>query len=340
MNTFGTLFTLTTAGESHGPALTGIIDGMPAGIRIDFDRIRLEMARRRPGRHHTTARTEDDEVTFLSGLLDGVTLGTPIAFIIPNTDTRPSDYTHLASTFRPSHADYTYQAKYGIRDVRGGGRSSARETALRVVGGALALQALERRGVNVEAFTLSVGGEEIGQGSEAESRLEQILEDARRDGDTLGCEIGCIVTGLPAGVGEPIYDKLSARLAYAMMSINAAHAFGYGYGASFGHARGSETADIFEVRADGSVGTRTNYSGGIQGGISNGMPVEFSVTFKPLPTLMRPMPSINAKGEEIKIEPRGRHDVCAAPRAVAVVRAMAAMTVLDMLLQYDARRFF
>lgn len=355
MNTFGTLFTLTTAGESHGPALVGIVDGMPAGIRIDFDRIALEMSRRRPGQALATARRETDEVKFLSGLLDGVTLGTPISFIITNEDSKSDDYDHLKHTFRPSHADYTYQAKYGIRDVRGGGRSSARETALRVAAGALALQVLERRGISVEAFTSGIGpvksdgrvpadARKIWESpvrcpfEDVSARMEEVLKAARKDGDTVGCEVSCIVEGLPAGVGEPLYDKLSARLAYAMLSINAAHAFEFGDGKALGSAYGSQVFDPFVVRPDGSVGTSANHSGGIQGGISNGMPVTFSVSFKPLPTLMRPLPSINLKGEETSIEPRGRHDVCAAPRAVPVVRAMAAITVLDLLLQYDSRR--
>lgn len=326
-NTFGKKFTLTTAGESHGAALTGIVDGMPAGIRIDFDSIRAEMARRRPGQPRGTARDEADEVTFLSGLLDGVTLGTPIAFTIANTDARSADYDHLRKTFRPSHADFTYQAKYGIRDVRGGGRASARETALRVVGGALAMQALERRGISVEAHVAQIGRATTPEGMEAE------LREARKDGDTVGCIVAGTVTGLPAGVGEPLYDKLSARLAYAMLSINAAHGFDFGAGFAMAAGRGSELNDPFTTRPDGSIATATNNSGGIQGGISNGMPVTFRVAFKPLPTLMRPVESVDLRRETTVIEPRGRHDVCAAPRAVAVVRAMAAMTVLDLLLQ-------
>lgn len=350
MNTFGTKFRLTTAGESHGAALTGIVDGMPAGIRLDLDRIAVEMSRRRPGQALSTQRKEADDVTFLSGILDGVTLGTPIAFMIPNTNARSDDYEHLRKTFRPSHADFTYQAKYGIRDVRGGGRVSARETALRVVAGALALQALELRGVSVEAYTSRVGTVALTEAdrldfdtiwdspvrcpsADVSVRMAATLESARSAGDTVGCEVSGIITGLPAGVGEPLYDKLSARLAYAMMSINAAHGFSYGDGFDMASARGSEMADRFIIRDDGTVGTSTNHSGGIQGGISNGMPVTFRVAFKPLPTLMQSVESINQRGETIVIEPRGRHDVCAVPRAVPVVRAMAAITALDLLLQ-------
>lgn len=354
-NTFGKIFTLTTAGESHGPALVGIVDGMPAGIKVDFDRVRLEMSRRRPGQPLSTNRNEADEVTFLSGIMDGVTLGTPIAFMIPNSDAASADYEHLKKTFRPNHADFTYQAKYGIRDHRGGGRASARETALRVVGGALAMMALERRGVSVEAFTSGVGSVSMPDAAdvdcskiwssplrcphpEASEAMEKEVLEARKAGDTVGCRVSGVVNGLCAGVGEPVYDKLSAWLAYAMMSINAAHSFEYGSGAKLSSVRGSEVIDAFEVGSDGSVRTASNHSGGIQGGISNGMPVTFTVGFKPLPTLMRPVGSIALNGDIIELQPRGRHDVCAVPRAVPVVRAMAAMTVLDLLLVAEARR--
>lgn len=358
MNTFGTLFTLTTAGESHGPALVGIVDGMPAGIRIDFERIKLEMSRRKPGQRLSSARREEDEVTFLSGFLDNVTLGTPIAFTITNKDSRPDDYEYLKKTFRPSHADFTYQTKYGIRDVRGGGRSSARETALRVVAGALAMQALEKRGIDILAFTCQIGNVSCGKHPDFEhistsaiwdspvrcpfpeysDRMVDELEKVREKGDTVGCKIACVITGLPAGVGEPLYDKLSARLGYAMLGINAAHAFEYGLGTDFTAKRGSEVVDKFILTENGTIATETNHSGGIQGGISNGMPVTFSVTFKPLPSLMQPVESIDMRGEPVIIQPKGRHDVCAAPRAVPVVRAMAAIAIMDLLLQFDARR--
>lgn len=350
MNTFGTLFRLTTAGESHGPALVGIVDGMPPGIRVDFDRIALEMSRRRPGQDYATSRCEADEVRFLSGILNGVTLGTPIAFVIENTDAHSEDYDAISKTIRPSHADFTYQAKYGIRDPRGGGRTSARETALRVVAGALAMQVLERRSIYVEAYTSRIGSVAVNENDPIDiskiwdspvrcpvktvsEKMEEELRIVRKQGDTVGCEVSGMVTGLVPGVGEPIYDKLSARLAYAMMSINAAHSFGYGDAEAMSASRGSEMADKFIVRDDGTVGTSTNHSGGIQGGISNGMPVTFKVCFKPLPTLMVPMESINERGETVIIEPRGRHDVCAVPRAVPVVRAMAAMVILDLCLR-------
>lgn len=347
-NTFGTVFTLSTAGESHGTALVGIVDGMPAGVRVDFDRIRVEMSRRRPGQPLSTSRNEADEVTFLSGILDGVTLGTPIAFTIPNLDARHDDYEQLRKTFRPNHADFTWQAKYGIRDVRGGGRASARETALRVVAGSLAMMVLESRGIFVDAYTSQIGAVVAPSGlpdlssvwdspvrcpfPDVSAEMEREIEAARNAGDTVGCKISGVIAGLPVGVGEPVYDKLSARLAFALMSINAAHAFEYGDGASFASARGSEVIDAFDVRPDGSVATTTNHSGGIQGGLSNGMPVTFGVTFKPLPTLMRSIESIDLHGDTRVILPRGRHDVCAAPRAVPVVRAMAAIAVLDLLL--------
>lgn len=357
MNTFGSFFTLTTAGESHGQEMIGIIDGMPAGIKIDFDKIKLELSRRRPGQKLTTKRYEEDEVTFLSGILNGVTLGTPIAFSVKNKDCNTSDYEHLKASFRPSHADYTYQVKYGIRDIRGGGRASARETVLRVVGGALALHALKKRNIEIDAYTSRIGKVALNSGSpvdlqkiwesgigcpdqETSEKMIAELEYIRLNGDTVGCEISCIVSGLPAGVGEPIYDKLSARLGYAMLSINAAHSFEYGDGSVMGASLGSDMVDKFIMNSDGTVGTLTNHSGGIQGGISNGMPIKFKVSFKPLPTLMQTVQSINYKGDNMKIEPHGRHDVCASPRVVPVVRAMAAMTILDLLLQHESRRHF
>ena len=351
-NTFGKLFRLTTAGESHGPALTGIIDGMPPGVKVDFERIDLEISRRKPGQEYSSQRSEPDSPEFLSGILDGTTLGTPIAFTIKNTDCIAADYDQLKTTFRPGHADFTYQAKYGIRDIRGGGRASARETALRVVAGALAMQVLEKHGIRVEAFTSGVGqiacNEPMPQSDfnfdavwqspvrcpypNISEQMVAELERVRNEGDTVGCTITALIYGLPSGVGEPVYDKLSARLAYAMMSINAAHAFEYGDGLSMASARGSEMIDSFKVAHDGSIITESNHSGGILGGISNAMPVVCRVGFKPLATMMRPIESIDLKGNPTTITPRGRHDVCAAPRAVPVVRAMAAITVLDMLM--------
>lgn len=350
MNTIGQILRLTTAGESHGPALVGILDGLPAGQRIDFERVALEMSRRRPGQPLGTARREDDRVEFLSGLLDGVTLGTPVAYIIYNKDTRSADYDLLQHTFRPNHADYTYQAKYGIRDHRGGGRSSARETALRVAAGAVALQILERQGMTVTAYASRIGSAALGNkyadysdkdiyaskvycpDSIVSGQMVKELEAARREGDTLGGTVSCVITGLPAGLGEPLYGKFQARLAEAMMSINAAHGFEYGDGFDAASMRGSESLDTFTVADDGRVTTAANHSGGVQGGITNGRPVTMTVAFKPIATLMRPLESINQKGETIVIPPRGRHDVSAVPRAVAVVKAMAALTALDAIL--------
>lgn len=350
MNTLGRIFTLTTAGESHGEALMGIVDGMPAGIRIDFDEIERQMARRAPGGAVGSARREADCVRLLSGLRDGVTLGTPIAILIENTDARPGDYSHLNATFRPSHADYTYQAKYGIRAVEGGGRASARETAVRVAAGALATQALALRGVHVHAYASRIGRVAMADSYEnidyeaiygnavycpdadaAEGMMAE-MDAVRAAGDTVGGTVSCVIEGLPAGVGEPLYDKLQAMLASAMMSINAAHGFEYGMGFGGSGMRGSEVLDAWMVDGGGRLRTVTNHSGGIQGGISNGMPVTMRVAFKPVATLMRPVESIDLHGRAVTIQPRGRHDCCVVPRAVAVVRAMAAITALDALL--------
>lgn len=350
MNTFGTLLRLTTAGESHGKALVGILDGMPAGEIVDFDRVALEMSRRRPGSALASKRNESDEVEFLSGILNGVSLGTPIAFTIANNDARSADYEHLRHTFRPGHADFTYQAKYGVRDWRGGGRASARETALRVAAGSLALQALERRGISICAYARSIGGVSMGNAYDLyedseiyasevrcpdgaiSNEMESAIVEARNSGDTLGGVVACVISGLPAGIGEPVYDKFQAKLASAMMSINAAHGFEYGMGFAGAMCRGSEVIDAFTLTSDGRVTTKANHSGGIQGGITNGRPVTFNVAFKPVATMMRPLESINAKGETVLIEPKGRHDVCVVPRAVPVVRAMAALCTLDAIL--------
>ncbi len=350
MNTFGNVFRITSAGESHGPALTGIVDGMPAGIKIDFDAVEERMARRRPGGKLATARTEADKVTFLSGLMDGVTTGTPIAFTVANTDHRSSDYDELAHAFRPSHADFTYQAKYGIRDHRGGGRASARETVIRVAAGALALQALARRGVEVYAYASQIGGvrldKDFGQvdlslidsnevrcpDADTARRMAAEIRMAAAEGDTVGGVVSCIVRGLPAGVGEPVYGKFQAMLASAMMSINAAHGFDYGMGFDGCCCRGSQMIDPFIIGLDGRITTSANHSGGIQGGITNGAPVTFRVAFKPVATLMQPVQTVNDCGEPTVIRVNGRHDPCVVPRAVAVVQAMTAIVALDALL--------
>lgn len=310
-NRIGNVFSLTSFGESHGPAIGGIVDGMPAGVKIDFEQVRLEMARRAPGQGGaTSARQETDEVEFLSGIMDGVTLGTPIGFIIRNRDQRPADYDHLKNVYRPSHADFTYQAKYGIRDHRGGGRASARETAARVVAGALAKQVLAKLGITVTASQVSQVSQEIPQG------------------DTAGGIVECVIRGVEAGVGEPVFGKLSSQLAEALMSIPAAKGFEIGLGFDFVNHHGSEVLDKF-VMKDGKIATATNFSGGIQGGISNGSDICFKVAFKPVATLMQPVEGIDSEGNAVTIEPRGRHDSCVVPRAIPVVEAMAAIVVLD-----------
>lgn len=310
-NRIGNVFSLTSFGESHGPAIGGIVDGMPAGVKIDFEQVRLEMARRAPGQGGaTSARQETDEVEFLSGIMDGVTLGTPIGFIIRNRDQRPADYDHLKNVYRPSHADFTYQAKYGIRDHRGGGRASARETAARVVAGALAKQVLAKLGITVTASQVSQVSQEIPQC------------------DTAGGIVECVIRGVEAGVGEPVFGKLSSQLAEALMSIPAAKGFEIGLGFDFVNHHGSEVLDKF-VMKDGKIATATNFSGGIQGGISNGSDICFKVAFKPVATLMQPVEGIDSEGNAVTIEPRGRHDSCVVPRAIPVVEAMAAIVVLD-----------
>lgn len=326
MNTFGQLFRLTTFGESHGPAIGGVVDGMPSGLRIDFDALDAMMGRRRPNSSAaSTSRREADRPEFLSGIFNGVTTGTPIAFVIANTDMRSADYGAIARAFRPSHADYTYEVKYGPwRDYRGGGRASARETAVRVVAGALAMQALATMGVSVSARVVAVGP----LGLDSKEQWAGLIEQARAEGDTLGGIVECVVTGVPAGIGEPLFDKLQARLAAAMMSIPAAKGFDYGMGFAGAAMRGSEAMDRFNP----DFTTSTNYSGGIQGGIANGMPITMRVAFKPVATLMREIPTIDRQGRPVVLPPRGRHDVCVVPRAVPVVESMAAMVILDAVL--------
>lgn len=325
MNTFGNIFRLTDFGESHGAAIGGVVDGMPAGVEIDFDAVRAYLARRRPGQSTlTTARKESDEVRFLSGIFEGRTLGTPIGFVIENNDARSSDYDELRHKFRPNHADYTYQAKYGLRDHRGGGRSSARETAVRVVGGALAMQVLKRNGISVSARALQVGTATDAEGMEREIR------EARAARDTVGAIVGCTVSGVPAGLGEPVFGKLQAMLAAAMMSINAAKGFDYGSGFDGASRHGSELVDTpFFDTSSGDVRMRSNHSGGIQGGISNGEDIFFRVAFKPIATLPRPLETIDDQERSCTLDLGGRHDPCVVPRAIVVVEAMAAMTILD-----------
>lgn len=328
MNTFGEKLRLTTFGESHGEAIGGVVDGFPSNITVDFDFVGKRMAERRPGRPGTSPRNEKDIPEFLSGISpDGVTLGTPIGFVIRNSDVRSSDYGILTSAFRPGHADYTYFAKYGIRDHRGGGRASARETACRVVAGALAEQLLAIHDISVEASLISVGG----IAGDLDTLMQEV-ERAARDHDSVGGVVECTINGLPAGLGEPVYDKFSARLAYAMMSINAAKGFEIGDGFALAAMRGSQSLDDF-IKSGESLLTESNHSGGVLGGITNGMPVICRVAFKPTPTLPREVPLADKEGNVVNAMVTGRHDPCVAVRAVPVVRAMAALVAADFLLQ-------
>jgi chorismate synthase len=327
MNTIGKILTLTTFGESHGPAMGGVLDGMPAGVKIDLEALQRFVDRRRTGQTTgSSSRDEKDRVEVLSGIWQGETLGTPIGFVVRNTDARSDDYKGLASVYRPNHADFTWHAKYGIRDPRGGGRASARETVARVVAGGIALQALATMGITIEASISSLGH----HSRDAKSCVStDELERVIADGDTLGGIVSCTVKGVPAGLGEPVFGKLQAQLAAAMMSIPSVHGFEYGDGFEMAAKRGSEVMDVFEKRPDGSIGTVTNHSGGIQGGISNGEDIVMRIAFKPVPTLMRPIDTIDRDGNAVTLQPRGRHDVCVVPRALPIVEAMAALVILD-----------
>jgi chorismate synthase len=348
MNTFGHKLTLTTFGESHGPAIGGVIDGFPSQFAIDLDRVQAELDRRRPGQSAiTTGRNEADRVRILSGIFEGVTTGTPIGFMIENANQHSADYEEMRHAFRPSHADFTYNARYGVRDHRGGGRSSARETACRVVGGAFARQWLESQGISIVAYTAQVGDIAMNRDvaitpaaieanavrcpdADAAARMIQLIEQVKADGDTIGGYVECVITGVPAGIGSPHADKLHASLAAAMMSIPAAKGFEIGMGFEGCLHRGSEMIDEFYVDpATGVVRTRTNNSGGIQGGISNGMPITMRVAFKPVATLLRPVSTITDSGDATVLKARGRHDPCVLPRAVPVVEAMAALCIAD-----------
>jgi chorismate synthase len=346
-NTFGHIFTLTTFGESHGAAIGGVVDGMPAGIDIDLAFIQSELNRRRPGQSSiTTGRQEGDVVELLSGVFEGKSTGCPIGFVVRNTNQHSNDYENVRNVYRPSHADYTYTQKYGLRDHRGGGRSSARETISRCVGGALAKLALRQLGIEVVAYTSQVGHISIDRDYqkydfaqiesnpvrcpdvEVAKRMEQLILDVKAEGDTIGGIITGVVKGCPVGLGEPAFSKLHADLGAAMLGINAVKGFEYGEGFDGVGQRGSEQNDIFYH--DGvRINTRTNHSGGIQGGISNGQDIVFRVLFKPVATQLRPQPTVNKDGEETLLEVKGRHDPCVLPRAVPVVEAMAAMTILD-----------
>ena len=351
MNTFGEIFRLTTFGESHGPAIGGVIDGMPAGISIDLGVVQHELDRRRPGQSAlTTPRKESDRVEILSGLFEGRTTGTPIGFIIRNENQRSADYDNLRDVFRPSHADYTYYNKYGIRAHRGGGRASARETAARCVAGAFAKIALQAYGIDVKAYTSQVGGIALpGTYKDYDlnaiesnavrcpdpataEKMADLIKSVKAEGDTIGGIITGVITGVPVGLGEPVFGKLHAALGAAMLSINAAKGFDYGSGFAGVTQRGSEQNDLFVTDNEGHVHTLTNNSGGIQGGISNGEDIYFRVAFKPVATLLREQATIDKEGHAATVKARGRHDACVLPRAVPVVESMAAMTLLDYLL--------
>lgn len=341
-NSFGKLFKLTTFGESHGDAIGGIIDGCPAGLQIDQEAVQKELDRRRPGQSAiVTQRKEPDTVKFLSGIFEGKSTGTPIGFVIENTNQKSKDYSHNEDTYRPSHADFTYDQKYGFRDHRGGGRSSARETASRVVAGAIAKQLLPE--VKFTAYTASVGEIKLEKSyqdlnfdliesnpvrcpdPETAARMEAYIKEIRAEGDTVGGVVECVIQNVPVGLGEPVFDKLHAELGKAMLSINAVKGFEYGSGFSGTALRGSEHNDLFNP--DGS--TQTNNSGGIQGGISNGMDIYFRVAFKPVATIMQKQQTINSKGESLEMQGKGRHDPCVVPRAVPIVEAMAALVLAD-----------
>lgn len=341
-NSFGNLFRLTTFGESHGEALGGIIDGCPAGITLDFEAISFEMSRRKPGQSAiVTQRKEEDEVQFLSGIFEGKTTGTPIGFIIPNTNQKSDDYSHIKESYRPSHADYVYEKKYGIRDYRGGGRSSARETASRVAAGAIAKQVIPA--IKINAFVSSVGDIFIDKPyqaldfSKTESnpvrcpdeatakKMEDYIKEIRKQGDTVGGTITCVIQNVPIGLGEPVFDKLHAELGKAMLSINAVKGFEYGSGFCGAKMKGSEHNDLYN--SDGT--TKSNLSGGIQGGISNGMDIYFRVAFKPVATIMQKQETLDVHGNIVEMQGRGRHDPCVVPRAVPIVEAMAALVLAD-----------
>jgi len=356
-NTFGTIFRLTSFGESHGTAVGGVVDGCPAGLEISLEFLQKELDRRRPGQSElTTSRDEADTIEILSGVFEGKATGAPIAFIVHNLSHHSSDYDHLRDAYRPSHADFTYESKYGFRDHRGGGRSSARETLARVAGGAIAKLFLKHSEIQIRGYVNQVGqiqllkNYSIAELANVESSpvrcpdlevsndMIQLIRQLQMEGDTVGGAITCIVQGLPAGIGEPVFDKLQADLAKAMMGINAAKGFEYGEGFHAAGMRGSEHNDRFITGEDGKTGTLTNHSGGIQGGISNGNDIVFRVAFKPVASIQQPQQSINNKGEDIVILPKGRHDVCVVPRAVPVVEALAALVIADHLLRSRANR--
>ena len=360
-NTFGQIFTLTSFGESHGKALGGVVDGMPAGIDIDLDFIQQELARRRPGQSKlTTSRKETDQVEILSGVFDGKSTGAPIGFVVSNTNQHSKDYDNMRNLFRPSHADFTYFNKYGIRDHRGGGRSSARITVARCVGGALAKLALRQLGVEIKAYTSQVGPirlekdyrqYDLGQTEatpvrcpdpEKAREMEALIKEVKDAGDTIGGVITGVIKGCPIGLGQPEFGKLHVQLGAAMLGINAAKGFEYGEGFGGVDARGSEQNDPFVCKGDASghraITTASNHSGGIQGGISNGQDIYFRVAFKPVATILMPQSTVDKDGKEVAFKAQGRHDPCVLPRAVPIVEAMAAMVILDNILLNKATK--
>jgi chorismate synthase len=355
MNTFGNLFRLTSFGESHGEAVGGILDGCPAGLELDMDFIQNELDRRKPGQSRiTTPRKESDTVVFLSGIFEGKTTGTPIAFMVKNENQHSSDYDNLKDVFRPSHADFTYFSKYGIRDYRGGGRSSARETIARVVGGAIAKLFLKKLDIDIKAYTSQVGHIALEKDytrydlskiedtavrcpdPEKAEEMIALINEVKSKGDTIGGIITCVVKGTPVGLGEPVFGKLHAALGSAMLSINAVKGFEYGMGFDVNH-RGSEVNDSF-FNDHGTISTRTNNSGGIQAGISNGQDIYFRVAFKPVSTILMQQNTVDIYGNETVVKARGRHDACVLPRAVPIVEAMAALVIMDYYLLANARK--
>jgi len=344
-SSFGTIFKLSTFGESHGPAIGGVIEGVPVNISLNIEEIQNELNRRKPGQSAiVTQRKESDSVQILSGIFEGKTTGTPIGFVIINEDQNPKDYSHIKDSYRPSHADFTYDKKYGNRDYRGGGRSSARETVSRVVAGAIAKQILGNIGIDIVAYVDQVGSIRLGNNidyneidnnpvrcpnKDIANEMEALIKSIKKEGDTIGGSVRCEINHLPPGLGEPVFDKLHAELGKAMLSINAVKGFEYGSGFNAIQMRGSDHNDVFNP--DGS--TQTNHSGGIQGGISNGMPVTMRIAFKPVATIVMDQDSIDNKGDMVKVTGKGRHDPCVVPRAVPIVEAMAAITILDFYLR-------
>ena len=342
-SSMGTLFRLTTFGESHGVSMGGIIEGLPAGIDINVDEVQDELNKRRPGQSTLVSeRNESDKVEFLSGLFEGKSTGTPIGFVIKNEDQQSKDYSHIKDKYRPSHADFTYEKKYGLRDYRGGGRASARETVCRVVAGSLAKQVLHTVGIRFSTYVKQVGSVQLnGQDfyttdrienslvrcpdEKTSEEMEKLITQVKSDGDTLGGIVQCVIENVPIGLGDPVFDKLHADLGKGMLSINAVKGFELGSGFESASMKGSSHNDVFQ--ADGS--TETNFSGGIQGGISNGMPIVFRVAFKPVATLMMKQQTIDTKGDAVELEGKGRHDACVVPRAVPIVESMAAIVLLD-----------